>query len=93
MQGACKYGFYELFKKKFSDLAGPEAAHQYRTLLYLSASASAEVIADVALCPMEALKVKIQTAPAEKPFATSTMEGIRKIVQSEGISGYESITL
>lgn len=35
----------------------PEAAVKYQTFIYLAGSASAEFIADVALCPMEAVKV------------------------------------
>lgn len=62
-QGAAKYGFYEYFKKFYSDLAGPANAHQYRSLIYLAGSASAEFFADIALCPWEALKVCI---PATK---------------------------
>ncbi|KAJ1670789.1 Cu/Pi carrier, partial [Spiromyces aspiralis] len=64
----------------------------YRTLLYLSASASAEVIADLALCPWEALKVRMQTSIAT-PFTTSTVEGFRKIATTEGLNGfYKGIT-
>ncbi|KAG4178882.1 hypothetical protein ERO13_A10G071150v2 [Gossypium hirsutum] len=62
-QGACKFGFYEFFKKYYSDLAGPEYFAKYKTLIYLAGSASAEVIADVALCPFEAVKVRVQTQP------------------------------
>ncbi|KAF2572200.1 hypothetical protein F2Q70_00006177 [Brassica cretica] len=43
-QGACKFGFYEFFKKYYSDLAGPEFAAKYKTLIYLAGSASAEVL-------------------------------------------------
>ncbi|GAA0183922.1 mitochondrial carrier protein [Lithospermum erythrorhizon] len=38
------------------DLAGPENAIKYKTFIYLAGSASAELIADVALCPFEAVK-------------------------------------
>jgi solute carrier family 25 phosphate transporter 3 len=62
-QGAFKYGLYEVFKKKYSDLAGPEYAAKYKTLIYLAGSATAEVFADIALCPMEAVKVRVQTQP------------------------------
>lgn len=86
LQGACKFGFYEYFKHKYALWAGPEAAHAYRTGLYLAASASAEFIADVALCPLEALKVRMQTSVAE-PFATSTWQGFRRIWVHEGVSG------
>ncbi len=86
LQGACKFGFYEFFKKKYADIAGPEFAHEHRTLLYLGASASAELIGDVALCPWEALKVRMQTATT--PFATSTVSGFIKIKQAEGLGGF-----
>jgi len=36
---------------------GEENAYLYRTGLYLAASASAEFFADIALSPMEAIKV------------------------------------
>jgi len=84
-QGAGKYGFYELFKKKYADLVGEETAHKYRTTLYLAASASAELIADVFLCPWEAIKVRMQTTIP--PFARGTLEGWNKITSTEGMAG------
>ena len=54
-QGACKFGFYKFFKKTYSDMVGPENAVKYKTLIYLAGPASAEVIADIALCPFEAV--------------------------------------
>ena len=36
---------------------GEEGAYQNQVVLYLAASASAEFFADIALCPMEAVKV------------------------------------
>jgi len=63
MQGFCKFGFYEIFKDLYSNLAGEENYYHYRGLIYLAGSASAEFIADIALCPMEMVKVKVQTSP------------------------------
>ncbi|GMI68312.1 phosphate transporter 3;1, mitochondrial phosphate transporter 3 [Hibiscus trionum] len=83
-QGACKFGFYEFFKKYYSDLAGPEYFAKYKTLIYLAGSASAEVIADVALCPFEAVKVRVQTQPG---FARGMSDGFPKFIKSEGVSG------
>ncbi|TLS25255.1 hypothetical protein PpBr36_07680 [Pyricularia pennisetigena] len=84
-QGAFKYGFYEFFKKKYSDVVGPEYAHQYKTGVYLAASASAELIADAALCPFEAVKVRMQTTiPAQYK---GTFDGISQIIAKEGASG------
>ncbi|CAH9136719.1 unnamed protein product [Cuscuta epithymum] len=83
-QGACKYGFYEFFKKYYSDLAGKENAAKYKTMIYLAGSASAEVIADVALCPFEAVKVRVQTQPG---FARGLSDGLPKFVKAEGVAG------
>jgi hypothetical protein len=88
-QGACKFGFYEFFKKYYSDMAGPEYAAKYKTLIYLAGSASAELIADVALCPMEAVKVRVQTQPG---FARGLADGMPKFLRSEGYSGYDTGT-
>ena len=57
MQGICKFGFYEVFKNVYGNMMGEENAYVYRTQLYLIASASAEFFADIALAPMEAVKV------------------------------------
>merc|ERR1711910_168883 len=60
--GLCKFGFYEFFKNTYSNMIGEENTYLYQTLLYLAASASAEFFADIALSPMEAVKVRIQTS-------------------------------
>jgi solute carrier family 25 phosphate transporter 3 len=56
MQGFGKFGFYEIFKDVYKGLLGPRAA-QFQTIGFLCASACAEVIADVLLCPMEAVPI------------------------------------
>lgn len=63
LQGLGKFGFYELFKNIYSGILGEELSYTWRTSLYLAASASAEFFADIALCPLEACKVRIQTQP------------------------------
>jgi len=63
MQGLCKFGFYEYFKDLYSNFAGEENAAKYKGAIWLAGSASAEFFADIALCPMEMVKVKIQTSP------------------------------
>ncbi|GJX90602.1 mitochondrial phosphate carrier protein 3, mitochondrial-like protein, partial [Tanacetum coccineum] len=75
-QGACRFGFYEFFKKYYSDVAGPEYATKYPALIYMAASSSAEVIASIALCPMEAVKVRVQTQPG---FARGLVDGLPKL--------------
>jgi len=85
MQGLCKFGFYEAFKILYSDLMGEENAYLYRTGLYLAASASAEFFADIALSPMEAVKVRIQTMPG---FASTLREAAPIIYRQEGFNGF-----
>jgi len=84
-QGAFKYGGYEFFKKFYSDLAGEDAAYRHKTSLYLAASASAEFIADIVLCPFEAVKVRMQTTIP--PFASGTFNGLGIITSKEGTAG------
>jgi len=83
-QGLCKFGFYEYFKFHYANLVGQENAVKYRSVVYMFASASAEFIADVALCPFEAVKVRVQTSPE---FATGLSDGFPKILSTEGVNG------
>ncbi|CAH1959177.1 unnamed protein product [Acanthoscelides obtectus] len=85
MQGLCKFGLYEVFKVLYSDILGEDNSYLYRTWLYLAASASAEFFADIALSPMEAAKVKIQTTPG---FANTLREAWPRIMREEGINGF-----
>jgi solute carrier family 25 phosphate transporter 3 len=82
-QGAGKYGFYELFAYKYSHWMGEKAAEKYRPLIWAAASASAEFFADIALCPFEAVKVRIQTNPT---YAKGLMDGMTKMARTEGMS-------
>ncbi|KAL9097495.1 MAG: hypothetical protein Q9165_000391 [Trypethelium subeluteriae] len=81
-QGAGKYGFYEVFKYFYGDRWFPNTN---KTVVYLAASASAEFLADIALCPWEAIKVRMQTTLP--PYAHNLREGWSKVVAQEGISG------
>jgi len=85
MQGLCKFGFYEVFKNVYGDMIGEENAFLWRTSLYLAASASAEFFADIALAPMEAVKVRIQTQPG---FANTLREAYPKMKASEGMGAF-----
>ncbi|KAK6317828.1 hypothetical protein J4Q44_G00111190 [Coregonus suidteri] len=82
MQGLCKFGFYEVFKITYSDMIGEENTYLWRTSLYLAASASAEFFADIALAPMEACKVRIQTQPG---YANNLRQCAPKMFAEEGL--------
>src|SRR5882762_10406597 len=76
LQGMFKYGLYEIFKDMYMNLAGGEASNKYKPAIWLAGSASADVFADIALCPLEMTKVKIQTfqpAPSQSPLARPSL--------------------
>lgn len=84
MQGVGKFGFYEVFKNMYGNILGEENAYIYRTSLYLAASASAEFFADIALAPMEAVKVRIQTSD----YANNLRECFPKMRAEEGLGTF-----
>ena len=71
MQGICKFGLYEFFKNFYSGVIGEENTYLYRTSLYLAASASAEFFADIALSPMESVKVGVLSLLANSLYLLS----------------------
>jgi len=81
-QGAGKYGLYEVFKYIYGEKLFPNVPN---TILYLGASATAEFFADMALCPFEAVKVRMQTTLP--PFAHNMRDGLSKVIAKEGVSG------
>jgi len=85
MQGLFKFGLYEIFKVFYANLLGEENAYVWRTSLYLAASASAEFFADIALSPMEAIKVRIQTQPG---FVSTLRAAAPLIYKDEGMNGF-----
>ena len=62
LQGFAKFGFYEIFKDVYGGIVGQENAVKYKKIVWAFSSASAELIADVFLCPFESVKVRMQTS-------------------------------
>jgi solute carrier family 25 (mitochondrial phosphate transporter), member 3 len=87
LQGMFKYGLYEVFKDTYSNLAGEEAANKYKPAIWLAGSASAEVFADIALCPLEMTKVKIQTSLGGT-FPTGFGAAIREMSRTKAETRY-----
>jgi len=80
-----KYGLYEVFKDTYMNMAGEELSNKYKPAIWLAGSASAEVVADIALCPLEMTKVKIQTSPTGTfpiPFSAALKEMSRTKVET-----------
>ncbi|KAI9741761.1 MAG: mitochondrial phosphate carrier protein [Cirrosporium novae-zelandiae] len=87
LQGAFKFGGYEFFKQQSISLLGYETASQNRTAVYLASSACAEFMADIALCPLEATRIRLVAEPS---FANGLIGGFGKIASTEGLGAFYS---
>ncbi|KAF2194443.1 mitochondrial phosphate carrier protein [Zopfia rhizophila CBS 207.26] len=87
LQGAFKFGGYELFKQQSINFLGYETASQNRTAVYLASSAAAEFFADIALCPLEATRIRLVSEPT---FASGLLSGFGKILKNEGVGAFYS---
>ncbi|PSN74184.1 mitochondrial phosphate carrier protein-like protein [Corynespora cassiicola Philippines] len=87
LQGAFKFGGYEFFKQQSINLIGYENAKNNRTAVYLASSAAAEFFADIALCPLEATRIRLVSEPT---FANGLIGGFSKILKNEGIGAFYS---
>ena len=63
IQGWFKFGGVEFFKINITKTIGDQAAWDNRQKIYLAASAMAEFIADIFLCPYEACRIRLVSDP------------------------------
>ena len=87
LQGALKFGGYEFFKQQWINQLGLESASKNRTAIYLASSATAEFFADIALCPLEATRIRLVSEPG---FANGLIGGFSKIASQEGLGAFYS---
>merc|ERR1712146_135983 len=66
-------------------MGGEQSAWDNRVSIYLAASACAEFIADLFLCPLEAVRIRSVSDPT---FPGSLPAGFARMFQQEGISGF-----
>ncbi|KAI0200650.1 mitochondrial carrier [Astrocystis sublimbata] len=85
LQGAFKFGGYEFFKQQAINLVGIENASNYRTGVYLASSAAAEFFADIALCPLEATRIRLVSEPT---YANGLVGGFSKMLKQEGFGAF-----
>lgn len=85
LQGAFKFGGYEFFKQQAINTFGIENASNYRTGVYLASSAAAEFFADIALCPLEATRIRLVSEPT---YANGLIGGFSKMLKQEGIGAF-----
>jgi solute carrier family 25 phosphate transporter 3 len=83
VQGGLKFVGYEFFKAKLINATGSyDVAVQNRTAIYLGSAAIAEFFADVALCPLEATRIRLVS---ERGFATGLVSGFMRIAREDGV--------
>ena len=85
MQGAIKFGLYEACKRRIFrelDNRGIDGRRRHRVPVWVASSACAEVVACLALCPMEATKIRLVTDPL---YASSTLGALRRVISENGI--------
>ena len=82
LQGCFKFGGYEYFKKYWVDKLGMEEAKKNRTAIYMASAASAEFIADIALCPLEACRIRLVSDPT---YANGLAGCAGRLMKEEGL--------
>mmetsp|Transcript_17805 Transcript_17805/g.38872 ORF Transcript_17805/g.38872 Transcript_17805/m.38872 type:complete len:323 (+) Transcript_17805:110-1078(+) len=87
VQGWFKFGGVEFFKIQAVKNLGEEKAWANKGLIYIGAAAVAEFIADIFLCPLEAVRIRQVSDPS---FANGLADGFGKMFKLEGIGGFYS---
>lgn len=85
LQGAFKFGGYEFFKSLSISQLGLETASNNRTAVYLASAAAAEFFADIALCPLEATRIRLVSNPG---YANGLIGGFAKILKNDGFGAF-----
>merc|ERR1712127_940091 len=85
IQGWFKFGGVEFFKIKCVESLGEEKAWDLKTPIYLGSAACAETIADVFLCPLEAVRIRSVSDP---DFCDGLADGFGKMLKADGIGGF-----
>ncbi|KAL7565092.1 hypothetical protein ACA910_005100 [Epithemia clementina (nom. ined.)] len=85
IQGWFKFGGVEFFKINAAQYLGAQKAWENKTTIYIGAAAGAEFIADLFLCPLEAVRIRAVSDPT---WANGLADGFVKMATTEGIGGF-----
>lgn len=85
IQGWFKFGGVELVKINMVQYLGDEKAWENKTAIYLVAAACAEFVADIFLCPLEAVRIR---AVSDPEFCDGLLDGFGKMAKQEGMTGF-----
>lgn len=77
IEGALKFGFYELFKPIFSELT------PNKVINFLLAGAVAGAVASVVLCPCEDARIRMVSQP---DFASGLFDALAKLIKEGGLA-------
>ena len=83
-QGWFKFGGVEFFKVNITKMIGDQSAWDNRNSIYLASSAMAEFIADIFLCPFEAVRIRLVSQP---DYAPSMPACATKMAGEMGVMG------
>jgi solute carrier family 25 phosphate transporter 3 len=85
IQGWFKFGGVEFFKINAAQSLGEQKAWDNKTSIYIASAACAEFIADIFLCPLEAVRIRSVSDPT---WASGLGDGFSKMAKTEGIGGF-----
>lgn len=88
LQGACKFGFYDLFKRKIHDSCEDRGMQTRRFTLpiLLCSSGFAEVVASWALCPLESTRIYMVLNSEDSK--RGMLNAMKSIMKTSGIAGF-----
>lgn len=85
VQGWFKFGGVEFFKVNLANRLGERKAWEQRTNIYLASAAMAEFIADLFLCPLEAVRIR---SVSDSTFPKGLGAGFARYFQTDGLLGF-----
>lgn len=85
IQGWFKFGGVEYFKINAVYAMGEEKAWANKTAIYMGSAACAEFIADIFLCPLEAVRIRSVSDPE---FCDGLADGFGKMLKADGVGGF-----
>lgn len=85
VQGWFKFGGVEFFKINIAQRLGEQGAWDNRNGIYLASAACAEFIADLFLCPLEAVRIR---SVSDQTFPKGLLPGLSKMLSTDGVLGF-----
>jgi len=88
VQGATKFGVFEMLKDVTGNVLGNEVAAKYSLPIYLVAAGMAETLATVFLTPFEAIRIRVLSRQMTTGEVYSMYRKASKIYTQEGWNGF-----